>query len=254
MALLKEKQRVTIHDESRPWTIKDNKGGAMSPRQAAFLWSLPSRTVQRWAESGVIPDTYTRGKRLLIRRTRASFEWLQRRKSFDSGRKVRKHLRDPKSPINSPEYLNQRFAYSWAESFGGFDKWKASALSDAEKSIYKMNPARFGLVAVAAMLLQEKKRFSVQAVVDRIKNTRDLLGNDPRVKFRVSRSYIYRHFHSSASAELKIRGAALLSTIDPKKKFLGEIECGSGGSLGVSTGGYLPPSSDEMDERLGWSN
>ncbi len=226
----------------------------MSPRQAAFLWSLPPRTVQRWAESGLIPDSYTRGKRLLIRRTRTSFAWLQHKKSCSTGRWARKWEKDPKCWSNSPEWINQRFTYAWAESFGNWERGKSSALSEAEKSIYKMNPARFGLVAVAAIILQEKKRFSVQSVVDRIKTTKDLLGNDPRVKIRVSRSYIYRHFHSSASAELKERGQALLNTIDTKKMFFGETEKGHREKSIVSSGAYFPPSNDEIDKRLGWKD
>jgi hypothetical protein len=209
---------VTIHDEGRPWTRQDNQGGSLSPRQAAFLWALPPRTVQRWASAGDIPDCYARGKRLLIRRTRASFEWLQKKKLNRYVRGRKKAMRDPKSPFNQPAYLNLRFVYALAETYGSFDKWKTpSALSDDEKVIYKKNPGLFGLIAVAATILQENKRFSIQAVADRIKNTKNIGGGEPIRRFKVSRSSIYRLFHPSASSELKKRAALLLSLEDPRK-------------------------------------
>jgi len=158
------------------WTPMHNRGGAMSPRAIAIFWALPPRTVQRWAEAGVIPDCYGRGKRRLVRRTRATYEfmrgkyrdacqraakrnvesWPEEKKSFHYGLMAAHSLtRELRSwSIDDP-------VETWPVSFreNNVDVWSA-VFADHERTAFERYPGRYGLMASAALVMQ-REQFSM---------------------------------------------------------------------------------------------
>jgi hypothetical protein len=251
-----EGSRLPQSEHDRHWYPSDNLGGSISPRQLALMWDLPVRTVQRWAQSGSIPDSYTRGKRLLVRRTRASFEWMQSKARKASRRVLLQKIKKPEfrrkeSEIwawyNSTKLSQVYHPWKWEDPIETWPKWarKPSAdlfdglLTDFERKAMELCPARYG-VMVAAAVIMSTGRFSMRRLHD---------------EFNLSREHLSKIFGTISSSRLKFMARAILnSNMDAADEPVVEMQTtASGGSTSARiTADEFPY--DEIDERLGWSD
>jgi hypothetical protein len=251
-----EGSRLPQSEHDRHWYPSDNLGGAVSPRQLALKWDLPVRTVQRWAESGSIPDSYTRGKRLLVRRTRASFEWMQSEARKASRRALLQKVKKPaflrrRSKILAWHYsvkLSRVYQpWSWEDPIETWPEWarKPSGdlfnglLTDYERKAMELCPAQYAVMAAAAVVMSTG-RFSMRRL---------------HSEFNLSREHLRKLFGTISSSRLKFMARAILnSNMDDADQPVMEMQTTRfGESASVQTTADEFPY-DEIDERLGWSD